>query len=187
MEQGPSDIWASGAAYEPYVGRWSRLVARECINWLAVPPRQRWLDLGCGTGALAETILANRPKLFLVLWGLWAVHLLRGERRQAYRLAEQLLLRGEDARDSGQLLIAHGSVGITLFEFGEYLSVREHLEKGISFYDRERHRPLGLDEFLIPQLSYLAQTLNLLGYPIRLSKGSSTRSLSQKILVVLSR
>lgn len=52
------DSWASGAAYEPYVGRWSRLVAREVIGWLAVPPGRRWLDGGCGTGAVTETILA---------------------------------------------------------------------------------------------------------------------------------
>ncbi len=51
-------LWASGAVYEPYVGRWSRLVAREFIRWLAVPPGGRWLDIGCGTGALSETILA---------------------------------------------------------------------------------------------------------------------------------
>lgn len=50
-------VWASGRAYEPYVGRWSRLVAREFVDWLALPPRARWLDLGCGTGALTETIL----------------------------------------------------------------------------------------------------------------------------------
>jgi SAM-dependent methyltransferase len=52
-----SDTWASGAAYEPYVGRWSRLVAREFLAWLAVPPGSAWLDVGCGTGALTETIL----------------------------------------------------------------------------------------------------------------------------------
>src|SRR5437667_2618768 len=49
--------WASGAAYEPYVGRWSRLVAREFLAWLAVPPGSRWLDVGCGTGALTQVIL----------------------------------------------------------------------------------------------------------------------------------
>jgi SAM-dependent methyltransferase len=54
----PADVWAGGAAYEPYVGRWSRLVAREFLAWLAVPPRSRWLDAGCGTGALSQTILA---------------------------------------------------------------------------------------------------------------------------------
>ena len=53
-----TDAWDSGSAYEPYVGRWSRLVAREFLGWLAVPRGGRWLDVGCGTGALAESILA---------------------------------------------------------------------------------------------------------------------------------
>lgn len=52
-------VWASGGAYEPYVGRWSRLVAREFVEWLAIPPAAWWLDVGCGTGALTETILAR--------------------------------------------------------------------------------------------------------------------------------
>lgn len=50
-------VWARGAVYEPYVGRWSRLVAREFLAWLSVPPGGRWLDVGCGTGALSQTIL----------------------------------------------------------------------------------------------------------------------------------
>jgi SAM-dependent methyltransferase len=52
-------VWASGDAYEPYVGRWSRLVAQEFLDWLAVPPGRRWLDVGCGPGALTATILAR--------------------------------------------------------------------------------------------------------------------------------
>src|SRR3954471_18656357 len=52
-----ADVWASGAAYEPYVGGWSRHVAREFLAWLAVPPQSRWLDVGCGTGALSQMIL----------------------------------------------------------------------------------------------------------------------------------
>jgi ubiquinone/menaquinone biosynthesis C-methylase UbiE len=32
-------------------------VAREFLEWLAVPPERDWLDVGCGTGALSETIL----------------------------------------------------------------------------------------------------------------------------------
>jgi SAM-dependent methyltransferase len=54
---GPVGGWASGEAYEPYVGRWSRLVARRFLEWLAVPPESRWLDVGCGTGALSREIL----------------------------------------------------------------------------------------------------------------------------------
>lgn len=52
-------VWAGGAAYEPYVGRWSRLVAREFLSWLDIPPSSRWLDVGCGTGALTEMIVMH--------------------------------------------------------------------------------------------------------------------------------
>jgi SAM-dependent methyltransferase len=51
------DVWADGAAYESYIGRWSRAVAGEFLAWLAVAPNGQWLDLGCGTGALSQTIL----------------------------------------------------------------------------------------------------------------------------------
>jgi SAM-dependent methyltransferase len=50
------DRWASGEVYEPYVGRWSLLVAREFLSWLDAPPGLDWLDVGCGTGALTETV-----------------------------------------------------------------------------------------------------------------------------------
>jgi SAM-dependent methyltransferase len=52
------DIWAVGHAYEAYVGRWSRRVAAEFLPWLGVPAERRWLDVGCGTGALTATVLA---------------------------------------------------------------------------------------------------------------------------------
>lgn len=51
------DVWASGDSYERYVGRWSRPVAQEFIRWLAIPKNSQWLDVGCGTGALSQTIL----------------------------------------------------------------------------------------------------------------------------------
>ena len=53
----PKDTWVSGEAYERYIGRWSRLVAREFLKWLAVPAVRQWLDVGCGTGMLSRTIL----------------------------------------------------------------------------------------------------------------------------------
>lgn len=51
------DAWAAGDRYEPYVGRWSRRVASRFVAWLAAPPGGEWLDVGCGTGALSETVL----------------------------------------------------------------------------------------------------------------------------------
>ena len=50
-------VWESGEEYEPYTGRWSRLVAPEFLAWLAIPTHARWLDVGCGTGALIQAIL----------------------------------------------------------------------------------------------------------------------------------
>lgn len=51
------DVWATGESYEPYVGRWSRLVATEFVARLDVPAGKSWLDIGCGTGALSRVIL----------------------------------------------------------------------------------------------------------------------------------
>jgi SAM-dependent methyltransferase len=51
-----SDRWAVGAAYEAYMGRWSRPLARAFVGWLGAEPRGHWLDVGCGTGALAAAI-----------------------------------------------------------------------------------------------------------------------------------
>jgi SAM-dependent methyltransferase len=54
----PKDKWASGRLYEPYVGRWSRRVAESFLPWIEAPRRASWLDVGCGTGALVDCILA---------------------------------------------------------------------------------------------------------------------------------
>jgi SAM-dependent methyltransferase len=56
VSEAPKTRWSSGDVYEPYVGRWSRLLAREFLDWLAAPPGLDWLDIGCGTGALTEAI-----------------------------------------------------------------------------------------------------------------------------------
>ncbi len=49
--------WQNSEAYELFIGRWSRLVGKEFLKWLAPVPGIRWLDVGCGSGALSEAIL----------------------------------------------------------------------------------------------------------------------------------
>jgi len=51
------EAWARGELYEPYVGRWSRRTALEFVRWLDLPDGLRWLDVGCGTGALTGVVL----------------------------------------------------------------------------------------------------------------------------------
>jgi SAM-dependent methyltransferase len=57
MEAEPS-IWSVAEAYERYIGRWSRPVGGELLDWLELAPGLRWLDVGCGTGALSRAIAA---------------------------------------------------------------------------------------------------------------------------------
>ena len=52
-----SDTWERGDPYEQYVGRWSRQIAPRFLSWLNVGAGRRWLDVGCGTGALSAAIL----------------------------------------------------------------------------------------------------------------------------------
>jgi SAM-dependent methyltransferase len=51
------DIWDSGDLYEPFMGRWSRPIARGFLKWLAAPEKMDWLEIGCGTGALTQAII----------------------------------------------------------------------------------------------------------------------------------
>jgi SAM-dependent methyltransferase len=54
-----TDLWSAGEGYEPYIGRWSRVVARQFVPWVGAAPGSRWLDVGSGTGALTASILAD--------------------------------------------------------------------------------------------------------------------------------
>ncbi|MCX5195559.1 class I SAM-dependent methyltransferase [Streptomyces sp. NBC_00249] len=57
------ETWAAGGAYERYMGRWSRPVADAFATWTGCGDGARWLDVGCGTGALAAAVAARcRPR-----------------------------------------------------------------------------------------------------------------------------
>jgi SAM-dependent methyltransferase len=51
--------WGNTETYEAYIGRWSRKAADAILKRLALPSGQQWLDVGCGTGALSQAILAR--------------------------------------------------------------------------------------------------------------------------------
>jgi SAM-dependent methyltransferase len=46
-----------GAAYERYMGEWSRLAGETFLDWLAPKTGLRWLDVGCGNGAFTEMLV----------------------------------------------------------------------------------------------------------------------------------
>jgi SAM-dependent methyltransferase len=56
------DRWRDAAAYDQYMGRWSRGLALKFVAWLGVRPAASWLEIGCGTGSLTSAILESaRP------------------------------------------------------------------------------------------------------------------------------
>jgi SAM-dependent methyltransferase len=68
MHEPLKEAWGAGEPYDRYVGRWSRVVAESFLAWLDPPVQQVWGDVGCGTGALVERILAAvDPKLVVAI------------------------------------------------------------------------------------------------------------------------
>jgi SAM-dependent methyltransferase len=58
-ESSRHDAWQEGESYDAYMGRWSRCIAPLFLDRLEAAEGLDWLDVGCGTGALSEAILAQ--------------------------------------------------------------------------------------------------------------------------------
>ena len=52
-------FFTDGVAYERMMGRWSRAAGESFLDWLKLPPNLRWADIGCGTGAFTQLLLAR--------------------------------------------------------------------------------------------------------------------------------
>ena len=50
-------VFNDGAAYESFMGIWSRLAGDVFLDWVAPAPGLRWVDVGCGNGASTEMLL----------------------------------------------------------------------------------------------------------------------------------
>jgi ubiquinone/menaquinone biosynthesis C-methylase UbiE len=50
-------VFDNAAAYERYMGQWSRAVGEKFLAWLDAPRDRKWLDVGCGTGAFSQLIV----------------------------------------------------------------------------------------------------------------------------------
>ena len=46
-----------GAAYDRMMGVWTQFVGAQFLEWLQPAAGQRWLDVGCGTGAFTQQII----------------------------------------------------------------------------------------------------------------------------------
>ena len=130
--------------------------------------------------------LGDAPELFPALFGLWAMHFVRGELRTAYELAEELLRRAQGTDDPTLLVYAHLALEATSYWMGEFRGAREHSKVALSLYDPERHRPLtfrylGIDA-QVYCLIYAAVNLWQLGYPEQaLKRGNEALAWAQEL------
>jgi predicted ATPase len=110
----------------------------------------------------------------------------RAELQTARELAEQLLRLAQRVQEPAFFLVAHLSLGTTLFFLGELTRARGHLEQSIARYDPQQHR---VHAFLygghdpgVSCLSYEAWVLWRLGYPDQaLKKGQEALTLAQEL------
>lgn len=54
---GPALSFDDSAAYERFMGSWSRAVGPVFLRWLATPKSARWLEVGCGTGIFTQSVV----------------------------------------------------------------------------------------------------------------------------------
>lgn len=54
---GPQLRYDDGAVYERYMGHWSRSAGEIFFDWIAPRPGWRWIDIGCGNGAVTELLV----------------------------------------------------------------------------------------------------------------------------------
>src|SRR5262245_23687078 len=55
-------MFANAEAYEQFMGRWSRLMAPQLVDFANVPDEGQLLDIGSGTGSLSFEIIQSKKK-----------------------------------------------------------------------------------------------------------------------------
>lgn len=66
LEGDQTAMFADAVGYEHFMGRWSRLIAPLFVEFARIRDGDRVLDIGSGTGSLAETIAASKPSCRIV-------------------------------------------------------------------------------------------------------------------------
>nr|WP_108262794.1 class I SAM-dependent methyltransferase [Mangrovicoccus ximenensis] len=107
------DAWSAGRSYDHYMGRWSRQIADQFLDWLDPPDGADWIEAGCGTGALTSAILRScAPASILATDAseefIAHAHVAIGDPRARFRTADARALptapRSMDAATSGLML-----------------------------------------------------------------------------------
>lgn len=109
--------------------------------------------------------VGETPLLSRVLGGLSAFYVVRGSLQTARELGEQLLRLAQSVQNLALLMRAHFALGPPLFFLGMFASAQEHLERGLTLYDPQKHSSRAVQDAGVASLAYGAWTLWFRGYP----------------------
>src|SRR5262249_15912321 len=119
--------------------------------------------------------LGEPPQRFPVLYGLWVFYFVGGKHRRARDQAEQFLHLAAHQEDTAPLVVAHRSLGLSLYYMGEGMQARKHFVQSVALYDPQQHRTLAFTYAQDPgvgALMYDALTLWVLSYRDQALRGS---------------
>ena len=111
--------------------------------------------------------LGNPPQVFPVMYGLSVNLGIRGELPEAQEFAKEFVAEAEAQGDPAASVVSHRILGTYLTTTGDLTLARRHLERALGLYDESKQEKLSHDYGHDPRiwaLSYLSQTLWLLGY-----------------------
>src|SRR5580658_4248666 len=52
-------MFSDGKTYERMMGRWSKRVGLQFLDWIDAPKGLHWIEVGCGNGAFTEELIAH--------------------------------------------------------------------------------------------------------------------------------
>ena len=106
--------------------------------------------------------------LFSVLYGFWVANLVAFNGDVMRELAVQFLTLADKQRATGPLMMAHRIMGLSLLHTGDIVDGRAHLDRAITLYDPDEHRPLATrfgQDVGAATLCWKSLAFWLLGYP----------------------
>ena len=156
-----SFVDASG--YERFMGRWSRAAARRFLQWINPQQGARWLDVGCGTGVLAEAVLEHCAPASLMAVDLAAAQVQQASHavndgRAYFQQADAMRLPFADGSfdytasalvinfisdplravaEMRRVTVRSGTVGCFVWDFGRELSPSGPLRQGMRTFGAE--------------------------------------------------
>jgi tetratricopeptide (TPR) repeat protein len=82
-------------------------------------------------------LLGDEPALFRVLWHLWQLHFQRGNMRKAQTIATEALAIAQRTQEPTSVLLAHETLGPTLYRLGEMVAAYDHLLAARRLYEAQ--------------------------------------------------